>query len=272
MKDHETSFNSRAVIFAEGGDPRLRPLTDHLPTSLVPVGGTSILDHQVRTLLRHGVTDITVVGGYRAAQVEQACRPYAAVGFRFNPHFSKTEPGLTALQACGLPGGGPNIFLRGDLIFDGDLVDRILKQAGHDLVVQEGDRPIGVYSLTPETAQEVFTRGIEALAAGKTEQEIFPFLENQLAGFPHEILEVGDSLWARVSTMEDLARALKIHKNPEDGRRTPRETGPRPKVNRSAPMAEQLGVSSKEGSPKPALAGKSASSPLARPLLKVLHN
>ena len=64
----------RAFIFAEAGSPRLRPLTEHLPTSLLPVGGIPLLDRQIQALLKCGVMDITVVGGYRAAQVEQACR------------------------------------------------------------------------------------------------------------------------------------------------------------------------------------------------------
>ena len=111
MSKKGTSKTTRTFIFARGGEPRGFALsTEHLPTSLVPVGGTPLLDRQIQALLHLGIEDITVVGGYRAAQVEQACRPYSAVAFRYNPRFSRSEPGLSALRACGPLGQDPVLF------------------------------------------------------------------------------------------------------------------------------------------------------------------
>jgi choline kinase len=55
------------LVLAAGAGRRLRPLTDHLPKTLLPVdGGTTILDNAVANLAAVGLTDVTIVVGHRA--------------------------------------------------------------------------------------------------------------------------------------------------------------------------------------------------------------
>ena len=59
------------MVLAAGAGRRLRPYTDTLPKALVPVDGeTTILDIGLRNLAAVGLTDVTVVVGYRAEAVE----------------------------------------------------------------------------------------------------------------------------------------------------------------------------------------------------------
>ncbi|MEV4754088.1 phosphocholine cytidylyltransferase family protein [Micromonospora sp. NPDC049559] len=59
------------LVLAAGAGRRLRPYTDTLPKALVPVDGeTTILDIALRNLAEVGLTDVTVVVGYRAEAVE----------------------------------------------------------------------------------------------------------------------------------------------------------------------------------------------------------
>ncbi len=59
------------MVLAAGAGRRLRPYTDTLPKALVPVDGeTTILDIGLRNLSAVGLTDVTVVVGYRAEAVE----------------------------------------------------------------------------------------------------------------------------------------------------------------------------------------------------------
>jgi choline kinase len=59
------------MVLAAGAGRRLRPYTDTLPKALVPVDGdTTILDIGLRNLAEVGLTDVTVVVGYRAEAVE----------------------------------------------------------------------------------------------------------------------------------------------------------------------------------------------------------
>jgi choline kinase len=58
------------LVLAAGASRRLRPETDHLPKTLLPVAGdTTILDIALRNLAAVGLTDVVVVVGYAAAAV-----------------------------------------------------------------------------------------------------------------------------------------------------------------------------------------------------------
>jgi choline kinase len=54
----------KAIILAAGVGSRLRPLTNDRPKCLLEVGGQTLLDRQVQTLARFGVTDVVAVVGY----------------------------------------------------------------------------------------------------------------------------------------------------------------------------------------------------------------
>ena len=60
------------LVLAAGAGRRLRPYTDTLPKALVPVDGdTTIMDISLRNLSAAGLTDVTIVVGYRASAVEE---------------------------------------------------------------------------------------------------------------------------------------------------------------------------------------------------------
>lgn len=50
----------RAMLFAAGLGTRLRPLTDHMPKALVPVGGRPLLDITTSRLRAAGVTEMVI--------------------------------------------------------------------------------------------------------------------------------------------------------------------------------------------------------------------
>ena len=56
------------LVLAAGASRRLRPDTDHLPKTLLPVDGeATILDIALRNLAAVGLTDVVVIVGYAAA-------------------------------------------------------------------------------------------------------------------------------------------------------------------------------------------------------------
>ena len=61
----------RAVILAAGIGKRLAAAADgRRPKCLLRFGGQSLLERQLRSLRRHGVTDVVVVTGYGGELVE----------------------------------------------------------------------------------------------------------------------------------------------------------------------------------------------------------
>lgn len=63
--------NHKALILAAGLGTRLAPITNNVPKSLVPVNGKPILFKQIENLHENGITDITIVSGYKAEVLEK---------------------------------------------------------------------------------------------------------------------------------------------------------------------------------------------------------
>ncbi len=202
-----------ALILAETGSLRLRPLTEHLPTCLVPVGGTPILDHEIQALHSAGFDHITVIGGYRSAQVEQACRAYGDVRFCMNSRYSRAEPRLSALRAAGAMPARPLLLVRGELVFDGVMVEKLVRGGeGNRVVVDAAGEPAGIWWLTARTAAALFAAAGDEGAELDSAEGLYAALRDVLERHGHEVLAVNGHPWARVETMEDLARALKAHR------------------------------------------------------------
>ena len=60
----------RLALLAGGLATRLRPLTDGVPKSLVPVAGEPFLAHQLRRLRAEGLRDVVICAGHLGAQIE----------------------------------------------------------------------------------------------------------------------------------------------------------------------------------------------------------
>lgn len=62
----------KALILAAGLGTRLAPITNDRPKSLVPVNGKPILFKQIENLHENGITDITIISGYKAEILEES--------------------------------------------------------------------------------------------------------------------------------------------------------------------------------------------------------
>jgi len=60
----------KAVIMAGGFGTRLRPLTLNIPKPMVPLGGIPVMEHLVKLLKRHNITDITALLYFQADQIK----------------------------------------------------------------------------------------------------------------------------------------------------------------------------------------------------------
>ena len=58
-----------AIIIAAGLGSRMGHLTDDLPKCLIDVSGKRILDHQLAAFHENGITDISLVRGYKAERI-----------------------------------------------------------------------------------------------------------------------------------------------------------------------------------------------------------
>jgi mannose-1-phosphate guanylyltransferase / phosphomannomutase len=59
----------KAVVMAGGEGSRLRPLTSQFPKPLVPVAGTPVVEHILRLLRDHGITEVILTLQYLGAEI-----------------------------------------------------------------------------------------------------------------------------------------------------------------------------------------------------------
>jgi choline kinase len=78
-----------AVILAAGRGGRLAGVTGDRPKCLARVGASTLIERQIQTLRECGIDTITVVTGYRPADVRRVCG--GATGFVHNPRYASTN-------------------------------------------------------------------------------------------------------------------------------------------------------------------------------------
>ena len=112
----------RAMILAAGRGERMRPLTDHTPKPLLPVGGKPLIVWHIERLVRAGITDLVINHAHLGKQIEQALGD----GDRFGARIRYSDEGK-ALETAGgianalhLLGDEPFAVVNGDVYCDYD--------------------------------------------------------------------------------------------------------------------------------------------------------
>ena len=60
----------KAIILAGGHGKRLRPITDYVPKSLIPVKNIPIIEWQIKYLKKYGVNEVIICTGYKTKMIE----------------------------------------------------------------------------------------------------------------------------------------------------------------------------------------------------------
>jgi len=110
----------KAVILAGGQGTRLKPITDYIPKSLIPINNTPILEWQIRYLKKFGINDIIVCTGYKTDQIENFLNK-KDLGVKVRFSIEKTPLGTGgALKKI-----APLIKEKSFLVFNGDTITNI---------------------------------------------------------------------------------------------------------------------------------------------------
>ena len=110
----------KVIILAGGQGKRLRPLTDDIPNCLVEVFGKSIIEHQIDCLNSCGITDITVITGYRAEKIKIPNLKYVK-----NVNYENTNMAYAIFLAEEVLTENV-IICYGDIIFEKDVLQKII--------------------------------------------------------------------------------------------------------------------------------------------------
>lgn len=117
-------FCMKAVIMAGGEGVRLRPMTSERPKPLVPILGTSVIEHIVVLLKKHGITDIAVTLHYMPGEIKSELGDGSEYGVKLT-YFIEEEPLGTCGSVKNCKGFLDDTFIviSGDAITDMDLTE-----------------------------------------------------------------------------------------------------------------------------------------------------
>lgn len=108
----------RAIILAAGEGTRLRPYTLDRPKCLVELAGRPLLAWQLDALRQAGITDITVVTGYRSEQIA----PFG-LATRHNPNYACTNMVGSLMCAADLFDGRDDVLIAyADIVYEPRIV------------------------------------------------------------------------------------------------------------------------------------------------------
>jgi len=132
----------KALILASGTGRRLRPLTDHVPKSLIKIGDKTILDYQMESLTGHGVSKIIITTGpFEEKLISHVQGNYPAeVTFVNNPRYEVTNYIYTLWLTKSLVDEDV-ILLHGDLLFDSILIGKLIEAEGNRALVNKRIKP-----------------------------------------------------------------------------------------------------------------------------------
>jgi MurNAc alpha-1-phosphate uridylyltransferase len=113
---------TRAMILAAGRGERMRPLTDHTPKPLLPVGGKPLIVWHIERLRAAGFSELVINHAHLGHRLEEALGDGAALGVRiaWSPEASALETAGGIRHALPLLGDAPFVVVNGDVFCDAD--------------------------------------------------------------------------------------------------------------------------------------------------------
>ena len=127
----------KAIILSAGQGKRLLPLTSELPKCLLPIGGKTLLEHQLDALAHCGVNQATVVVGYGADKVESLLKHYSGlqnVETFLNAEYA-TSDNLVSCWKVREEMAGDFLLINGDTLFEPAILERLLQAPEHEVTV-----------------------------------------------------------------------------------------------------------------------------------------
>ena len=123
----------KAIIIAAGMGSRLNPLTNDKPKCLLELAGKSLLQHQIDTLKFCGITDISVIKGYKKEKIN-----YSGLKYYINNDYQNNNI-LNSLFYAEKEMDDEFIALYSDILFNKSVVEKLLKVQNDISVVVDTD-------------------------------------------------------------------------------------------------------------------------------------
>ena len=221
----------KAIIMAAGIGKRLHALNLNKPKCLINIGGTTLIRRSVNLLVSKGISDITVIVGYKSDLIRNELNNNIA--YFENPDFHITNSIKSLWYAKDLLEGDV-LLLNGDLYYEHDILDYAINQTNPVVMLADSTRidnadyrfsfngdqinKFGKHLTNHETDGEyvgivridqsfikTFKQTLEDMInAGKSniwwEDVLYSFIGNNI---PIHYFDVAGTFWSEVDTLQD---------------------------------------------------------------------
>ncbi len=227
--------STEAIILAAGQGKRLQESGHTGPKGMLKIGNRSIIEESIIKLLKIGVSQVTIVVGYRSEVFSSLAKKYREVTFVDNPEFAST--GSMASFLVGLADIDSDCFLLdSDIVYEERALRALKSESSKDAILASGETNSGDevwvssesgrltgFSKNPENLVSIvgefvgickFSR--ELLESVKSIVEEDPdryrgleyegFLDEISADFPISVCLVSNLLWGEIDNLEHLER------------------------------------------------------------------
>jgi choline kinase len=230
----------KAVILAAGVGKRLWPITQHRPKCLIEIGGKSLLVRHLEILASLGITQVTLVVGYKQEMIRAAVGTECGgvdLRYRVNEQFHRGSIG--SLWAARNALDGDTIIMDADVLYHREVMRRLVQSASPNallmdesvkqqteecMVVVKGGRVVAltkrmppVYDVAGEGVGFLKVRGADTptlvaslqrcvdrgLLDMEYEDALLDFFGEAQVGFER----IGGLPWIEIDFPEDVARA-----------------------------------------------------------------
>ncbi|MBN2460270.1 MAG: phosphocholine cytidylyltransferase family protein [Candidatus Cloacimonetes bacterium] len=233
----------KAIILAAGVGKRLREISRGMPKSMLQIGSSSIMHHQIRSCQQAGIENFVFVLGYKKELLQDHILEILAPGnttFITNPVYDKTNT-LYSLWLARQHFTEEFIYFNSDVIFQTELLMKIVPQSEFSQLLIEDkicgkeevkvivsddmrileigkeldiSRCIGEFIGIGKFNQQVLNRFSEHLQTGVDtghQNNYFEYAVNLLAGDFHlQAVFTGDLPCIEIDFPEDLLQARKL--------------------------------------------------------------
>jgi len=221
----------KAIIMAAGVGKRLYALNINKPKCLINIGSTTLIRRSVNLIVSKGISDITVVVGYKSDLIHNELNN--DVAYFENPDFQTTNSIKSLWYAKDLLEGDV-LLLNGDLYYEHDILDYAINQTNPVVMLADSTRidnadyrfgfsgnqinRFGKHLSNQETDGEyigivridqpfikTFKQALEEMiTSGKSniwwEDVLYSFIEKRI---PIHYFDVAGTFWSEVDTLQD---------------------------------------------------------------------
>ena len=111
----------KALILAGGRGKRLRPITDKIPKSLIPINKKPLIQYTVNYLKKFGINEIIICAGYKSNQIQNFLKKKKNFGCKIEYSIEKSPLGT----AGAIRNAIKNLSDESFLVINGDVITNI---------------------------------------------------------------------------------------------------------------------------------------------------